>query len=122
MHCSQCQHENREGARFCEACGSQLEVRCPACRNLTRSGAAFCDSCGTPLTQESKVPSLKSKVENRSDSRLQTLGSSGLRTSASGLRTFRFSCIICHWRVPQTVCSGRRVVAQVSTREPRWRG
>src|SRR5213593_1703408 len=87
MHCSQCQHENREGARFCEACGSQLALRCPACRNLTRPGAAFCDSCGTPLTQESKVPSLKSKVENRSDSRLQTLGSSGLRTADPGLWT-----------------------------------
>src|SRR5213593_44504 len=87
MHCSQCQHENREGARFCEACGSKLQLRCPACRNLTRPGAAFCDSCGTPLTQESKVPSLKSKVENRSDSRLQTLGSSGLRTADPGLWT-----------------------------------
>src|SRR5437899_8783121 len=87
MHCPQCQHENREGARFCEACGSQLELRCPACRNLTRPGAAFCDSCGTPLTQESKVPGLKSKVDNRSDSRLQTLGSSGLRTADPGLWT-----------------------------------
>src|SRR5258706_9512793 len=87
MYCPQCQHENREGARFCEACGRQLEVSCPTCGNLTRPGAAFCDSCGTPLTQQSKVPSLKSQVETSSGSSLQTLGPSGLRTADPGLWT-----------------------------------
>src|SRR5712692_1105123 len=52
MHCPKCQHENREGAKFCEACGSKLELSCSACGNQVRPGAAFCDSCGAPLTEK----------------------------------------------------------------------
>ena len=50
VHCSHCQHENREGAHFCATCGNSLASRCPACGNHLPSGAAFCDHCGTPLT------------------------------------------------------------------------
>jgi class 3 adenylate cyclase len=50
VRCPHCQHENREGARFCEACGSLLTPTCPACGHRPRLGAAFCDHCGTPLT------------------------------------------------------------------------
>jgi class 3 adenylate cyclase/predicted TIM-barrel fold metal-dependent hydrolase len=49
MCCPRCQHENREGARFCEACGGPLTQTCPACGHHPRPGAAFCDHCGTPL-------------------------------------------------------------------------
>src|SRR6266851_7924197 len=52
MRCPQCQHENRESARFCQACGSKLELSCPACGNLNQPEAAFCDHCGTPLTTQ----------------------------------------------------------------------
>lgn len=54
MHCPKRRHENREGARFCQACGSKLEQPCPSCGNLTLPGAAFCDHCGTPLTKKQK--------------------------------------------------------------------
>ncbi len=50
MQCPQCQHENRNTARFCEACGSTLALSCPSCGNQNRPGAVFCDRCGTPLT------------------------------------------------------------------------
>jgi class 3 adenylate cyclase len=50
MRCPHCQHENREGARFCAACGRSLASRCPTCGNQPPPGAAFCDHCGTPLT------------------------------------------------------------------------
>ena len=50
MRCSRCQHENREGARFCEACGGPLTQTCPQCGHRPRPGAAFCDHCGNPLT------------------------------------------------------------------------
>jgi predicted ATPase/class 3 adenylate cyclase len=50
MRCPHCQHENREGARFCEACGGPLPQTCPECGHRPRPGAAFCDHCGTPLT------------------------------------------------------------------------
>ncbi len=36
MQCPQCQHENREGAKFCEARGSPLDLCCPACDNEAR--------------------------------------------------------------------------------------
>jgi len=45
-----CQHENREGARFCVACGSSIAWKCPACGRQPPPRAAFCDHCGTPLT------------------------------------------------------------------------
>ncbi|MBI4611197.1 MAG: AAA family ATPase [Candidatus Rokubacteria bacterium] len=50
MKCQACGQDNREGARFCDACGQPLEVRCPACTQSVRSGARFCDSCGAALT------------------------------------------------------------------------
>jgi class 3 adenylate cyclase/tetratricopeptide (TPR) repeat protein len=50
MRCPHCQHENREGARFCAACGSSLASPCLACGSEPPLGAAFCDHCGTPLT------------------------------------------------------------------------
>jgi class 3 adenylate cyclase/tetratricopeptide (TPR) repeat protein len=50
MRCPHCQHENREGARFCAACGRSFASKCPACGNEPPLGAGFCDHCGTPLT------------------------------------------------------------------------
>jgi class 3 adenylate cyclase len=55
MRCSHCQHENREGARFCAACGSSLASKCPACGSQPPPGAAFCDHCGTPLAGTTKT-------------------------------------------------------------------
>ncbi len=47
--CPVCEHGNRVGARFCDSCGSPLEVRCGQCGNALRAGARFCDACGTPV-------------------------------------------------------------------------
>ncbi|MBI3244942.1 MAG: AAA family ATPase [Deltaproteobacteria bacterium] len=54
MRCSACQHENREEAKFCEACGNTLELACPSCGNRARVGAAFCDTCGASLKAKAK--------------------------------------------------------------------
>src|SRR5712691_7028151 len=84
MHCPKCQHENREGAKFCEACGSKLESSCSACGNQVRPGAAFCDNCGTPLTTQQKRKRVKGETAKRVkgkhslrtlDARRQTLDS-----------------------------------------------
>ncbi|MBI4242344.1 MAG: AAA family ATPase [Candidatus Rokubacteria bacterium] len=56
MNCPACGQDNREGARFCNACGRPLVARCPACGQSVRSGARFCDGCGTPLTSPSSQP------------------------------------------------------------------
>jgi class 3 adenylate cyclase/tetratricopeptide (TPR) repeat protein len=50
MSCPRCQHANREGARFCEACGNPLVGLCASCGNQPRPGATFCDQCGAPLS------------------------------------------------------------------------
>ena len=52
MQCAQCQHVNREAARFCAACASPFGPTCGACGTQNPSGAAFCDHCATPLTVE----------------------------------------------------------------------
>jgi class 3 adenylate cyclase len=49
MTCSSCGHENGEGARFCEACGSPLGSSCKACGAEVRAGARFCEACGAPI-------------------------------------------------------------------------
>ena len=56
MVCTACQSQNREGARFCVACGSSLSGRCAACGAELPAGARFCDACGAavapPASQE----------------------------------------------------------------------
>jgi class 3 adenylate cyclase len=52
MQCAQCQHVNREAARFCAVCASPLGATCVACETQNPSAAAFCDHCATPLTAE----------------------------------------------------------------------
>jgi class 3 adenylate cyclase len=47
--CPVCGHDNRDAARFCDACGRSLESRCSACGQAARQGARFCDGCGAPL-------------------------------------------------------------------------
>ncbi len=49
MRCQSCDHDNREGASFCDACGSALGLVCPSCSAELRPGARFCDSCGAAL-------------------------------------------------------------------------
>src|SRR5881409_341535 len=71
MHCASCGFANPEGVKFCIGCGVPLQRRCPSCGVENLPQARFCGECGTPLTQQSKVQSPKSKVENSSDSGLQ---------------------------------------------------
>jgi class 3 adenylate cyclase len=57
MQCPHCQHESRETARFCAACGHAFAVSCTACGNQHPPGAAFCDNCGTRLARPTPEPS-----------------------------------------------------------------
>jgi class 3 adenylate cyclase len=49
MRCLKCGIDNREVARFCDACGAQLQSRCSSCGTLSRAGARFCDTCGASV-------------------------------------------------------------------------
>ena len=50
MECPSCQHENREGRRFCVECGVALPAVCPACGYTIDSGDKFCGGCGKTLS------------------------------------------------------------------------
>src|SRR5262249_5259624 len=56
MLCTSCGTENREGAKFCDACGTPLPLACPSCGAANRPGAKFCNECGASLTGQRSVP------------------------------------------------------------------
>src|SRR5216117_2542670 len=58
MRCPHCQHENRQGARFCGACGALLEagIACPRCTAPNPPGQKFCDACGEALSPRVGAP------------------------------------------------------------------
>jgi class 3 adenylate cyclase/tetratricopeptide (TPR) repeat protein len=49
MKCPRCQHDNREGRRFCSKCGGALALRCASCGFLNEPGDEFCGGCGASL-------------------------------------------------------------------------
>jgi class 3 adenylate cyclase/tetratricopeptide (TPR) repeat protein len=49
MQCLRCRAENREGRRFCAACGAELAHPCPACGFSNETDAWFCGGCGARL-------------------------------------------------------------------------
>ncbi|MBI5015213.1 MAG: AAA family ATPase [Deltaproteobacteria bacterium] len=53
MNCVRCQHDNRDGARFCKGCGARLEASCPACGKEVAPAGRFCDECGHDLRSKS---------------------------------------------------------------------
>ena len=53
MECPQCQFANPEGAKFCNECGSKLELVCPQCSQVNPPGSKFCNECGCNLTGKS---------------------------------------------------------------------
>ena len=58
MQCSQCQHENPAGARFCNACGTKLAMACPVCAHINPPGSQFCNACGQNLLALVPQPTL----------------------------------------------------------------
>jgi hypothetical protein len=49
MLCAQCNSENSEAARYCNACGSPLARACPRCGSSLTSSARFCETCGSQV-------------------------------------------------------------------------
>ena len=49
MRCPECQHENPDGSRFCNHCGTKLDVTCAACDHINPPGSRFCNACGQNL-------------------------------------------------------------------------
>ena len=50
MNCPQCRQDNPAGAKFCNGCGSRLELVCADCGHPNVPGSRFCNECGKPIT------------------------------------------------------------------------
>ena len=50
MKCLRCGADNRDGRRFCGACGTPIQNPCPLCGFANESGEHFCGGCGQPLS------------------------------------------------------------------------
>jgi len=54
MKCPKCQFENREGVKFCEKCGTKLELVYPHCKAKIPLDREFCGECGHDLRVSSE--------------------------------------------------------------------
>lgn len=48
LTCDSCSAENRQGAKYCRACGTSLQTTCGFCYTVLNSDDSFCDNCGRP--------------------------------------------------------------------------
>src|SRR5262249_53109538 len=55
MRCPACGNENREGAKFCRACGTSYSSACPKCGAKLSLEDRFCDSCGYCIGQQTRA-------------------------------------------------------------------
>ena len=60
--CKACGVELRQGARFCDMCGTKVEKICPSCGEVLRDIAKFCDLCGEKLPAE-RIVTVKRTVQ-----------------------------------------------------------
>ena len=57
MQCPRCQHENPQGARFCEECATALARTCSNCGTTLSATAKFCHACAHPVAAAAGTPS-----------------------------------------------------------------
>jgi class 3 adenylate cyclase len=57
MRCPRCQHDNPQGARFCEECATPLARVCSNCGTALSATAKFCHACAHPVAAEAGTPS-----------------------------------------------------------------
>src|SRR5687767_6672381 len=48
MKCARCQHQNEDGAKFCEECAAPLALACVNCGRQVSPTAKFCPGCAQP--------------------------------------------------------------------------
>jgi class 3 adenylate cyclase len=55
MKCPKCQFENRKDVKFCNECGSKLEISCSKCGKINPPDSKFCNECGHNLSTLQKT-------------------------------------------------------------------
>ena len=63
MKCPKCQFENPEGAKFCNECGSKLQLACPECGKVNPTGSKFCNERGERLERAVETEKAVPEVE-----------------------------------------------------------
>ena len=58
MKCPKCQSDNREGVKFCEKCGTSMELVCAKCGAKIPPDKQFCGECGHDLSRPEEAPSI----------------------------------------------------------------
>lgn len=78
MQCKQCNSINKDGAKFCNECGTVLEqppqtIHCKKCDAKNENGLKFCTNCGNSLLaetpkekQQSATKEVQTPIESRS--------------------------------------------------------
>jgi Double zinc ribbon/Adenylate and Guanylate cyclase catalytic domain len=56
MQCPRCQHDNPQGARFCEECATPLARACSNCGMALSATAKFCHACAHPVAARAAAP------------------------------------------------------------------
>ena len=56
MKCPKCQFDNPSAAKFCNDCGSKLELLCRECGKANPTGSKFCNECGGNLRERKPGP------------------------------------------------------------------
>lgn len=91
--CPVCQHDNRDTARCCTACGAPLGRACPQCDARNTAGARFCVQCGqalqeppavTPTTPSAPVPASEQGAEPTLQGALSPPSASAASTTPPG--------------------------------------
>ena len=96
MKCKKCGHANKQGAKFCDSCGtSMVGGVCPECGHKNQIGAKFCDKCGANIkgtVKQSGLPKETSKKPGLSPVLKIGIGAIGLITFVGGaLRMLQYS-------------------------------
>ena len=65
MPCPQCQHENPEGLKFCNQCGTPLSGHCAECGFTNQPGSKFCGECGTSLPVYASGPDSVQSIRHK---------------------------------------------------------
>ena len=76
MNCPTCQTKLAEGAKFCNECGSNVELsKCKKCDKLLKPDARFCQNCGEPVKTAAAQPLATGQTPAVKQSWLNSFGS-----------------------------------------------
>ncbi len=86
MKCPKCRSDNREGVKFCEKCGTIMEVVCAKCGAKIPLDKQFCGECGYDLSKSTEAASHEASEHDTQISELPAEETIPTHISAEGER------------------------------------